>query len=119
LSYGSSSRDPQSRRWFTGSVGGPIWKDKTFFFFSYLLQKQEIPRANSANFVMDNAFTGHMGAGKLSKQRDREEPARAIPARQCHGGPIGVQYTSWPDKNRGGYCGLGNHAKRVVRGAKS
>jgi hypothetical protein len=56
LSYGSSPQSPNARRWFNGSVGGPIFKDKTFFFFSYLLQKQEIPRANSANFVMDDAF---------------------------------------------------------------
>jgi hypothetical protein len=58
VSYGSNPETPNSRRWLSGSVGGPIVKDKTFFFFSYLRQKQAIPRANSANFVMDNAFAG-------------------------------------------------------------
>jgi hypothetical protein len=31
-----------------GTIGGPIWKNKTFFFFSYQLTRQTIPGANFA-----------------------------------------------------------------------
>jgi hypothetical protein len=35
----ASPAAPNSRRWYTASLGGPIWKDRTFFFFSYPLPK--------------------------------------------------------------------------------
>src|ERR1019366_357798 len=48
---------PNFRRWYTTSVGGPIWKDKTFFFFSYLHQTQ-ITSYNSLQYWATNQFTG-------------------------------------------------------------
>lgn len=47
---------PASRRWYTGSFGGPIWKNKTFFFFSYLHQTQETAMSGGIDYL-DNSFT--------------------------------------------------------------
>jgi hypothetical protein len=58
IGYGSSPQVPNARRWYSASLGGPVWKDKTFFFFSYLLQHQTTPIANGENEVMDNDFSG-------------------------------------------------------------
>ena len=48
---------PNSRRWYSASLGGPIWKDKTFFFFSYLHQTQT-SSSNSLIHYATNDFTG-------------------------------------------------------------
>ena len=48
---------PNSRRWYSESLGGPIWKDKTFFFFSYLHQTQ-VDALNGEQSTADNGFTG-------------------------------------------------------------
>ena len=48
---------PSSRRWYTGSVGGPIWKDKTFFFFSFLHQTQKTAMSGLQHWAT-NDFTG-------------------------------------------------------------
>jgi hypothetical protein len=53
----SSPAAPNSRRWYTGSLGGPIWKDRTFFFFSYLHQTQS-SSDNSLIHYATNDFTG-------------------------------------------------------------
>jgi hypothetical protein len=58
VGFGSVPAVPNSRRWYTASVGGPVWKDKTFFFLSYLHQHQTTPIANGTNTVADNTFTG-------------------------------------------------------------
>jgi hypothetical protein len=47
---------PNSRRWYTGSAGGPIWKDKTFFFFSFMHQT-EINSQSGLYTYLDNGFT--------------------------------------------------------------
>lgn len=39
----SSSVAPFSRKWYSGSLGGPVWKDHTFMFFSFLKQNQIAP----------------------------------------------------------------------------
>jgi hypothetical protein len=48
---------PNFRRWYTASLGGPIWKDRTFFFFSYLHQTQ-VTSYNSLQHWATNDFTG-------------------------------------------------------------
>ena len=48
---------PNFRRWYSASVGGPIWKDKTFFFFSFLHQTQ-VSTSNSLQHWATNDFTG-------------------------------------------------------------
>jgi hypothetical protein len=53
----ASPAAPNSRRWYTTSLGGPIWKDKTFFFFSYLHQTQTAS-SNSLIHYATNDFTG-------------------------------------------------------------
>lgn len=53
----ASPAAPNSRRWYTASLGGPIWKDKTFFFFSFLHQTQT-SSSNSLIHYATNDFTG-------------------------------------------------------------
>ena len=53
----SSPEAPNSRRWYTASLGGPIWRDRTFFFFSFLHQTQTTS-ANSLVHYATNDFTG-------------------------------------------------------------
>ena len=48
---------PASRRYYSGTVGGPIWKDKTFFFFSYLSQTQKTALSGIQHYAT-NEFTG-------------------------------------------------------------
>ncbi len=53
----ASPAAPNFRRWYTASLGGPIWKDRTFFFFSYLHQTQT-SSSNSLIHYATNDFTG-------------------------------------------------------------
>ncbi|HEX5284203.1 MAG TPA: carboxypeptidase-like regulatory domain-containing protein [Bryocella sp.] len=66
LPFGTGVKAPLKRNSFGGSVGGPIWRDHTFFFFSYegLRQHQGILQ-NSPVFTANqlSAFTpGTVGA---------------------------------------------------------
>jgi hypothetical protein len=53
----ASPEAPNSTRWYTASLGGPIWKDKTFFFVAYEHQTQTTS-SNSLIQYADNDFTG-------------------------------------------------------------
>ena len=46
---------PMSRKWWTGTIGGPIWKDHTFVFFSYLHQTQQLSTTSAVQY-MDPQF---------------------------------------------------------------
>ena len=48
---------PNSRRWYEGAIGGPIFKDKTFFFFSFLHQTQLFAASGVIHYAT-NEFTG-------------------------------------------------------------
>jgi hypothetical protein len=48
---------PNSRRWYTASLGGPIWKDKTFFFFAFMHQTQSSAVSGVTDWAT-NDFTG-------------------------------------------------------------
>ena len=62
----SDCRSPFHQNEFGGTIGGPIFKDKTFFFFSYQGFRQRIPQA-AANLVptltTDQYQNGIFGAG--------------------------------------------------------
>jgi hypothetical protein len=51
----SDCRSPFHQNQFGGTIGGPIFKDKAFFFFSYQGLKQRVPQAGAGNQV--NVFT--------------------------------------------------------------
>jgi hypothetical protein len=53
----TSPASPNSTKWWTGSVGGPIWKDKTFFFVAYQHQTETNSVPGLINYA-DNGFTG-------------------------------------------------------------
>ncbi len=65
LPFGTGAKAPLKRNSFGGSVGGPIWRDHTFFFFSYeaLRQHQGILQ-NSNVFTSDEiaAFAANPGS---------------------------------------------------------
>ena len=56
-------RDPYARNQFGYSIGGPIWKNKTFFFFNHELQRFRTARTNPAvvptQEFKDGLFTFH------------------------------------------------------------
>ena len=66
--YFANSKDPLKRNQFGGTIGGPIFRDKTFFFFGY---QKTIVRSinNSSNAVIPIAqnltgdFTNYLTAG--------------------------------------------------------
>jgi hypothetical protein len=53
----SSPELPNGRRWYTGSIGGPIWKDRSFFFFAFMHQTQATAVEELENWAT-NEFTG-------------------------------------------------------------
>jgi hypothetical protein len=67
LNTGSPSRFEQDRTWLTGNIGGPIVREKLFFYASYY--RPESSRANQANAygdVPDFTRTRDEGFGKLT-----------------------------------------------------
>jgi hypothetical protein len=67
LTTGSASRYEQDRTWLTGNVGGPIVREKLFFYGSYY--RPESTRANQANKygdVPDFTRTRDEGFGKIT-----------------------------------------------------
>jgi hypothetical protein len=53
----TSPAAPNSTRWYTGSVGGPIWKNKTFFFAAYEHQTETNSVPSLIQYA-NNGFTG-------------------------------------------------------------
>ena len=55
---------------YGGTIGGPIWKNKTFFFFSYQATRQTIPGANftgnTTSVYTDAKRGGDFSTSKLS-----------------------------------------------------
>jgi outer membrane receptor protein involved in Fe transport len=47
----TSALSPFSRRWWLASLGGPIWKDRTFFFVSFLHQNQISSSSSVSNYT--------------------------------------------------------------------
>jgi carboxypeptidase family protein len=63
-------RSPFHQNQYGGTVGGPIFKDKAFFFFSYQGLHQKIPQAaaNTVNvFTTDQFQNGVFGAGAFDE----------------------------------------------------
>jgi hypothetical protein len=53
--YFETTASPFHQNQYGGTIGGPIFKDKAFFFFSYQGLKQRIPQVGAVNTV--NVFT--------------------------------------------------------------
>jgi hypothetical protein len=53
--YFEAQASPFHQHQYGGTVGGPIFKDKAFFFFSYQGLKQRVPQSGAVNTV--NVFT--------------------------------------------------------------
>jgi len=53
---------PNSRRVYLGSVGGPIFRDRTFFFFSYLDQNQQEGMSSQHTYLSNDFGTWAAGA---------------------------------------------------------
>lgn len=71
-----------------GTVGGPIWKNKTFFFFSYQLTRQTIPGAN---------FTGNLTPVYTDAQRGGDFSTSKLSATHMNPFPIvGSNGTTYP-----------------------
>jgi carboxypeptidase family protein len=59
---------------FGGTIGGPVWKNHTFFFFSYQGSRFRQPQASSQNTLLTDAQRGgDFGAGAF----DGAPPAKA------------------------------------------
>ena len=75
-----SPEAPNSTRWYTGSIGGPIWKDKTFFFVAYEHQTQTTAEASLIQYV-DNDFTGTWAPANYPEPADNmttEAPSQGM-----------------------------------------
>ena len=76
-------QDPYDRNQFGYSIGGPIWKNKTFFFFNHELQRFRTARTGSA-LVPTQDFKN--GLFTFNGQDDNKQPiTRTIDLRQGSG----------------------------------
>ena len=76
---------PNSRRWYSTSLGGPIWKDKTFFFFSYLHQAQVSTDSNLQHWAT-NDFTGTWAPQNYPNSTNVKNLLAAFPVGNATGG---------------------------------
>lgn len=90
VAYGSVPQVSNARRWYSASVGGPVWKDKTFFFFSYMLQHQTTPVANGENEVMDNDFSGTWAPANFPNSLTVKDLLAPFPLGNATGGQSSV-----------------------------
>jgi hypothetical protein len=64
-------KEPLKRNQFGGTVGGPIVRDRTFFFFSYSgLRQREVSFANTAEPPTDLERQGDFSKSRQTKPRD-------------------------------------------------
>jgi hypothetical protein len=78
---------PNFRRWYSGSVGGPIWKDRTFFFFSYLHQTQ-VSTMNSQQHWATNDFTGTWAPANYPNSVNVKNLLKPFPVGNATGGQV-------------------------------
>jgi len=80
---------PASRRWYSGSIGGPIWKDRTFFFFSYLHQTQTTAQAALQHWAT-NDFTGTWAPANYPNSANVQKLLVPFPVGNATSGQIGT-----------------------------
>lgn len=63
---------------YGGTIGGPVWKNHTFFFFSYQGTKNATPQAGGLVTVFTTGPTGQLGGVFGAGDFDTVLPAKAI-----------------------------------------
>ncbi len=88
--FDGAAPPPFRRNQFGGSIGGPIRKDKAFFFFNYEGLRQSLGITNIAQVPDANARLGILGASRIRSQRSSSKfwgfsrPPRKPPSRESY-----------------------------------
>src|SRR5258706_12211027 len=64
--FDAGSAPPFKRNQFGGAVGGPIWKDHTFFFVDYEGNRQSTGITNTVNLPSAGARSGQLSTGTVT-----------------------------------------------------